>query len=114
MEALTQAAFWWSEAVKVAVLAGTAYLSGLLVLRFGVLVNYTRKIVHFAVFLVPILVADVFPYEPSMGTVAVSGAVMVGLLAGLLPPVRERVPPDFGTGSVRPSRGDGPPGDLRP
>ena len=93
MEALTQAAFWWSEAVKVAVLAGTAYLSGLLVLRFGVLVNYTRKIVHFAVFLVPILVADVFPYDPSLATATASGLVLVGLMAGLVRPVRERVGP---------------------
>ena len=93
MEPLAETAFWWSEAVKVAAPAGSAYLSGLLVIRHGVRVNYTRKIVHFTVFLVPILVADVFPYEPTLVTTAASGGVLVALLAGLVRPVRERVAP---------------------
>lgn len=90
MDSLGEAAFWWSQAVKVGALGGVAYLSGLLVLRLGVRVNYTRKIVHFTVFLVPILVADVFPYEPTLPTTLTSGGILVGLLLGITRPVRER------------------------
>lgn len=72
------------------------YLSGLLVLKKGVKVNYTRKINHFSLLAVPFLLGIISRRPPHGGT---GDYIMqiVGLLSGLLffalflKPIRERV-----------------------
>lgn len=90
MTSLTDGAFWLSQVAEVGALAGAAYLSGVLATRAGVKVNYTRKIVHFTVFLFPILTVDLFPFEPTLATTLVSGAILMGLIVGITEPVRRR------------------------
>lgn len=72
------------------------YLSGLLVLKKGVRVNYTRKINHFSVMIIPFLV-DMIRQGNSTGTEADPILSALGILSGLLffaifiKPIRERV-----------------------
>ena len=74
------------------------YLSGLLVIKMGVRVNYTRKINHFSLLAVPFLMGLILGQSQSSGG-GTSDYIMqaVGLLSGLLffalffKPVRERV-----------------------
>jgi phytol kinase len=75
------------------------YLTGLLVLKKGIKVNYTRKINHFAVMAVPFLLGILLRSGGSSSSTGAIDYVMqiVGLLSGLLffviflKPIRERV-----------------------
>jgi len=91
---VNSAGFWINEAAQVATLASVAYLAGLLARR--VKVNYTRKINFFAIFLTPLVLAQIFPYERSYATTAVRSLVGIGMFALLVEPIRTRVPA-FGT-----------------
>ncbi len=53
----TSATFWISQALIIGSLSLIAYLCGLLVRHGNVLVNYTRKVNFFALFLIPNLVS---------------------------------------------------------
>ena len=66
------------------------YVLGLWVLRKGIRVNYTRKIQHFAVFFVPMLLAYWLPFDASLFTVVMSGMVFVGSLVLFTEPFRSR------------------------
>ncbi len=83
--------FWISEAIKVAALYAVMYLSAQLVLRCNVLVNYTRKINHFAIFFLPILLWLLFDYEQTDGTRIISSLILLVALIPLVRPVRRRV-----------------------
>ena len=87
---MTQSAYWLNELLRTLVLFTTAYLLGLWVRRTGIRVNYTRKIMHFIVLLFPMLLASYLPYQPSLYTVMLSGAVFVGSLAFFSAPLRAR------------------------
>ena len=75
------------------------YLSGMLVLRKGVKVNYTRKINHFSLLAVPFLLGIILRQSPPPPGGATGNYTMqvIGLLSGLLffvlfiKPIRERV-----------------------
>jgi len=90
LDSLAQLPFWASQLAEVIILGSVAYGAGILATRHGVLVNYTRKIVHFAAFLVPVFVTDLFPFQATPATTLISGAILLGLLALLSKPVRSR------------------------
>jgi dolichol kinase len=92
MGLLLQPGYWSLELTKVMVLYLVAFLCGLLVLRFGVRVNYTRKINHFALFFLPVFLASLFSYEQSLATVAMTGLIVMGSIGLYAAPIRERVP----------------------
>lgn len=82
--------FWLNELLKAVVLYGSAFLLGLWVVRRGVRVNYTRKIFHFVLFFFPLLLADRLPYDASIATTLLSGAVFVLCIATFVAPLRAR------------------------
>ncbi len=65
------------------------YCAGLLAQK-GVRVNYTRKIVHFAEFILPVVVNKYFVYEGGLGTLAMLYAVILASLLIFLKPIRKR------------------------
>ena len=86
-------AFAWFQISVMASLLAIQYCSGLLVRHWGVKVNYTRKINHFALFFTPLFIRSVFPYSQSFDRF-ITGCV-VGTLALFIyiKPIRVRVPP---------------------
>jgi dolichol kinase len=89
---LLQPGYWSLEFTKVLVLYTIAFLCGLLVIRLGVRVNYTRKINHFALFFIPVFLGTLFSHQQTLATVATTGLVLMGSLGLYVAPVRERVP----------------------
>lgn len=83
--------FWSAELLKIVLLGGVAYGSGLLVRHRNVKVNYTRKVNFFALYLVPILVDHFAPTVKSTGTSAVRAVCFTLLMAFFVKPVRERL-----------------------
>jgi dolichol kinase len=86
-----QPEFLVNQAVLGVLLFAVAYLSSLLVIHKNVKVNYTRKINHFALFFLPMIIDKFIAYERSVGTTAAKGAFVLFLLALYAKPVRERV-----------------------
>jgi len=82
--------FWLNELIRTAILFLTAWLLGLWVLRGGIRVNYTRKILHFTLFLVPLALASALPFEGSFFTVVASGLVFTASLVLCSRPFRSR------------------------
>lgn len=89
MQSLTDINFWLSQLTEIGVLVAIAYGSGRIAER-GVRVNYTRKIVHFAIFFVPVFIADIFPFVTTAATTAVGGALFFLLLGLMTRPARSR------------------------
>lgn len=55
--------FYLNQIVLLSLLFGIFYATGRLVSHSGVRVNYTRKINHFAIFFLPIILGPVFVYD---------------------------------------------------
>jgi len=82
--------YWISEVIRTILLFSLAYGLGLLVLKKGVKVNYTRKVFHFALFFLPIYMAPVIAFEPSLLTVVLSGTVFMLCIASMAKPFRDK------------------------
>lgn len=82
--------FWLIEAIRTAVLFLAAFVLGLWVLRGGIRVNYTRKILHFLLFFVPLTLAAYLPYPGDYVTVVLSGLVFLASILALSEPLRSR------------------------
>ncbi|HYN11124.1 MAG TPA: hypothetical protein VET51_00585 [Burkholderiales bacterium] len=82
--------FWLIEATRTAVLFLAAFFLGLWVLRGGIRVNYTRKILHFLLFFVPLTLAAYLPYPGNYATVVLSGLVFLASILALSEPLRSR------------------------
>jgi dolichol kinase len=82
--------YWLSEAARTFVLFAAAYACGLWVLRRGVRVNYTRKILHFLLFFVPLTLGAWLPFQGSTLTVVLSGLVFLASILMLSAPLRSR------------------------
>jgi len=85
-------------ATKMGIFYTIMYLTGLLVLKKGIKVNYTRKINHFALLAVPFLLGLIFGKGDGSSTGANDYVMLIiGLLSGLLffvifiEPIRKRV-----------------------
>jgi len=66
------------------------YLTGLLVEHRGIRVNYTRKINHFALFIIPTYLDRVFAYQETFGLFVLGSLLAVLSLALYVRPLRER------------------------
>ncbi len=80
-----------NQLIKAALLYSTQYCTGLLVTYKGMKVNYTRKINHFILFLVPVYVDRGFAYEESFGLFVLGAFIAVLSLGIYLEPVRNRI-----------------------
>ncbi|MBI3866474.1 MAG: hypothetical protein HY290_31725 [Planctomycetia bacterium] len=85
--------FWMAESLKIACLALIAWVCGLSVRHRNFKVNYTRKVNFFALYLIPLLVDHVFPYEPTAVESALRAVFFMAFLVFMTAPIRERVPP---------------------
>ncbi len=84
--------YLFDQLIKVSLLFGIQYSTGLLVVFKGVKVNYTRKINHFMLFLLPVYLDSTYVYEESP-ELFVSGAFFTVLsMAIYTRPIRNRVP----------------------
>lgn len=88
----TSATFWITQALNIGSLSLIAYLCGLLVRHGNVLVNYTRKVNFFALFLIPNLVSYLMPYPVSPVTTTLRTVFFILTLAVFAAPIRERIP----------------------
>lgn len=68
-----------------------AIFLGLLVIKYKIKVNYTRKINHFFVFFLPYLLKTVFPYKESLWSQIFIACVGLATLIIYLKPIRQRV-----------------------
>src|SRR5262245_48151496 len=80
-----------SQVVKVGLLSGIAFGGGLLVRNWGVRVNYTRKINHFALFCLPQALDDIFGVARGITPGLVNGFATVAMFAVFWGPVRSRL-----------------------
>jgi hypothetical protein len=71
---------------------GVAYLCGRLVERFGMKVNYTRKIGHFITVGMPWVLQQSFNLDKNLTAVALAAVITPMNLAIYVKPIRERVP----------------------
>ena len=67
------------------------YNCGLLVRHKGVKVNYTRKINHFVLFIVPLYVDRVLAYEETFGLFVLGVFLAILSLLIYIDPVRKRI-----------------------
>lgn len=84
--------FWLTESIKFVVLLALAYGLGLLVHKVGVKVNYTRKVIHFTLFFLPVFLASKIPFDASLTTTLLSGALFLLTIALMIKPIRDRHP----------------------
>lgn len=80
-----------SQIFKISLLAGIAFGCGLLVQRYGVKVNYTRKINHFALFCLPQALDDIFGVARGITPGIVNGFATVALFGVFWEPIRSRM-----------------------
>ncbi len=84
--------FFLNQATKLLLLYIIQYSCGLLVVNGKIKVNYTRKINHFFIFLIPIYLDRVFAYEETYGLFAIGTIASAAILLIYIKPIRERVP----------------------
>jgi len=84
--------YWLNEGLKVAIFFLSTYALGRWLVANGVKVNYTRKIFHFIFFFFPIFMAQVLPFESSVGLTLLSGGVLLACLALMWQPIRSQSP----------------------
>ena len=68
------------------------FCCGLLVRHYGIKVNYTRKIVHFSLFFIPVLLRSVVPYQDSIKHFIIGCVISVVSLVIYIRPIRENIP----------------------
>ncbi len=92
MDAVIDVSFLLTQAMSLMLLFVVQYSSGLLVLRYGVKVNYTRKINHFLLFVVPILLNSEYAVDQTVGLFVLGASLAVFKFVFYVKPIRDRVP----------------------
>lgn len=82
--------FFLHQFVLLAICFGLYYITGELVQNQGVKVNYTRKINHFAIFFLPLLLGLVFVYDKSPATKVLGLIISISTLVVFIQPLRDR------------------------
>lgn len=89
---LMEMAFILNQAVKFFSIGLIALGCGQLVTQTGIKVNYTRKIMHFSLFFIPIYLDQLFFYEKTLNLIIISFLVFTAVLFIYIKPIRERSP----------------------
>jgi dolichol kinase len=80
-----------TELLKIACYGLVGWICGVWIRWKSIKVNYTRKINFFALFLTPILISRIYPYEPTpQGTVLRVG-FFISFLLLFIKPIRDRI-----------------------
>ncbi len=82
--------FFLHQFVLLAICFALYYITGEMVQRHGIRVNYTRKINHFAIFFLPIILGIVFVYDKSPATKILGLIIAISTLVIFIQPFRER------------------------
>lgn len=82
--------FFFHQLILVSILLCLYYVTGELVRRKGIKVNYTRKLNHIAIFFLPLILDMVFTYQKSVITVAIGLIISISTLVIFIRPFRER------------------------
>jgi dolichol kinase len=82
--------YWFNELLKVIVLYGLTYFLGLFVIKYGVRVNYTRKVFHFFLFFIPFLLTERLPFQASIFTLLMSDLIFLLWIGIFIEPIRAR------------------------
>ncbi len=91
MEILFDVNFILTQSINVFVLVFSQFINGLLVLHKNVKVNYTRKINHFLLFFVPIILNRGYVHEEAFGLYALGAVIAVAKFIFYVKPIRDRV-----------------------
>lgn len=86
-----EAAFVYHQGIKFFLLFLIQCGCGLLAVYKGVKVNYTRKIVHFSIFLIPIYLDRVFAYKGTLNLFVAGSLLSIAILLIYIKPIRERI-----------------------
>ncbi len=78
------------EFCKFAALYAGGYLLGLWVMKKNVKVNYTRKILHFIIFFLPIFMTTQLTFQHNLVSLVISGFIFVGTVLLMSEPIRTR------------------------
>ncbi len=84
-------AFWFNTTIKFFSLCLISYGTGSLVFHKNVKVNYTRKINHFAMFFIPMILDKIIPYGKSIELFILGCVLTICTLIIYIQPVRSRV-----------------------
>ncbi len=84
--------FLVNQAIKFLSLGVIALGCGMLVTHREVKVNYTRKVMHFSLLLIPIYVGRVFAYEGTLALFTAGCILTIVITFIFVKPVRERLP----------------------
>jgi len=85
-------AFWLNTIIKFFSLCLISYGTGSLVFHKDVKVNYTRKMNHFALFFLPMVLDKIIPYGKSLDLFILACILTICTLIIYIQPIRSRVP----------------------
>jgi dolichol kinase len=83
--------FFFNQLTEFVLIHAIALLLGFLVRKYGIRVNYTRKINHFFVFFFPYLLKRIFPFEETIITQSILACVGLATLIIYLKPFRMNI-----------------------
>lgn len=84
--------FLVNQAIKFFLLGLIALSCGLLVTHREIKVNYTRKVMHFSLLLIPIYIERIFAYERTLGLFTAGCLLTIVITFIFIKPLRERLP----------------------
>mgnify|MGYP003671287002 CR=1 FL=1 len=83
--------FWIAQVITIASIYLTTFSLGLIVVKFNVKVNYTRKGVHFLMFFLPAVLISAFPHDTSVATFLLNSSVLISCMVLFIEPIRNRI-----------------------
>lgn len=91
MDYLLDTTYLFKQSINLFSLCAIQYCNGLLATYKGVKVNYTRKINHFTLFLIPILLNWEYAVQETSGLFVIGAALAVFKFIFYIKPIRDRV-----------------------
>jgi len=92
MDAAVEMPVLISQAINLFTLCLVQYSGGLLAVHKNVKVNYTRKLNHFLLFLIPILLGQTYVFNGSYGLFVLGAVLAVAKFIFYIEPIREKIP----------------------
>ncbi len=84
-------AFFQNQTVEFILLHVIAFFEGLMVIKGGVKVNYTRKLNHFFVFFLPFIIKIYIPFEENLLTMLLMVVISLATFLIYIKPIRTRI-----------------------
>lgn len=84
-------AFFQNQTTQFILLQVIAFFEGLMVIKGGIKVNYTRKLNHFFVFFLPFVIKMYLPYDENLLTMLLMVVISLSTLIIYIKPIRTKV-----------------------